>query len=152
MFKKIMVPLDGSDHSTRALQEALKIAKMVDGAITLIHVYSIGTSFVVTAKQDYFYQLALKNGENILSDGKNRVKGKGVKVKTQLLEGNAVEQIVKAAKEGDFNLIVISARGLSQIKEILLGSVSDGVIRKAPCPVLVISARYLALLNHLKTN
>ena len=147
-----MVPLDGSDHSTRALQEALKIAKMVNGVITLIHVYSIGTSFVVTTKQDYFYQLALKNGECILSDGKNRVKGEGVKVKTLLLEGNAVEQIVKEAKEGDFNLIVISARGLSQIKEILLGSVSDGVIRKAPCPVLVISARYLALLNHLKTK
>ena len=54
-----------------------------------------------------------------------------------LREGHTVQEIVKAAKEGEFNLVVMEARGLSRIKEIILGSVSDGVIRNAPCPVHV---------------
>ncbi|MCK4482049.1 universal stress protein, partial [Candidatus Bathyarchaeota archaeon] len=45
--------------------------------------------------------------------------------------------VLETAKDGKFNLIVMGARGVSKIREILLGSVSDGVIRNAPCPVLV---------------
>ena len=55
-----------------------------------------------------------------------------------LIEGHAVEQIVKVCRENKFDLIVMGARGLSRIKEMLLGSVSDGVTRHAYCPVLVV--------------
>jgi nucleotide-binding universal stress UspA family protein len=47
-------------------------------------------------------------------------------------------EILKAAREEEFNLIVMGARGISRIKEILMGSVSDGVTRHAPCPVLLV--------------
>jgi nucleotide-binding universal stress UspA family protein len=56
---------------------------------------------------------------------------------TLLSEGHTVEEILKTAEEGEFDLIVMGARGISRIKEILMGSVSDGVTRHAPCPVLV---------------
>ncbi|MEM3789229.1 MAG: universal stress protein, partial [Candidatus Bathyarchaeia archaeon] len=56
---------------------------------------------------------------------------------TVLREGHVVQEIVRAAEEGKFDLIVMGARGISRIKELILGSVSDGVIRHAPCPVLV---------------
>ena len=59
-------------------------------------------------------------------------------VETLLGEGHTVEEILKTAKEGEFDLIVMGARGLSTIKEIFLGSVSHGVTRHAPCPVLVV--------------
>ena len=54
-----------------------------------------------------------------------------------LLEGNVVDKIVKTAKEENFDLIVIGARGLSKFEEILMGSVSHGVVEAAPCPVIV---------------
>jgi len=54
------------------------------------------------------------------------------------VEGHAVEEIVREVREHGFDLIVIGARGLSHIREILLGSVTDGVIHHVSCPVLVI--------------
>ena len=58
-------------------------------------------------------------------------------METLLREGDVVEEILKAVEKDKFDLIVMGARGVSVIKEVLLGSVSDGVVRKAPCPVLI---------------
>ena len=138
LFKKILVPLDGSEQSIWALGKAVQIAKKVGGEITLIHVYSV-SSFAITPMQVYRYVQAMrKYGEGILEDGKKKAKAEGVQAKTLLVDGHAVEEILKAAKEGNFSLIVIGAIGMSKMKELLLGSVSDGVTRLAPCPVLII--------------
>ena len=153
MFEKILVPLDGSEHSLRALKIAIEIAKKFDGKTTLIHVYSVGVrpivmpepttltppSVPIMTPADFskVVDAARKAGTTILTDGENTVKAEGVQVEILLKEGNTVQEILKTAKEGDFDLIVMGARGLSKIREILLGSVSDGVIRNAPCPVLV---------------
>ena len=77
-------------------------------------------------------------GKRILDDGEEKLKSHTVQVEKMLVEGHAVQEIVKVANEGNYDLIVIGARGLSHIKEILLGSVTDGVIHHARCPVLVI--------------
>lgn len=132
-----MVPIDGSNSSKGALQEALKIVKLTKGAITLTHVYSTGSSIVMTSTQRHLNELALKEGKNVLTEGKKQAKDQGVEAQTLLLEGEPAEQIVKAAKEGNYDLIVIGARGLSKITELILGSVSHAVIKNAPCPVLV---------------
>jgi nucleotide-binding universal stress UspA family protein len=73
----------------------------------------------------------------ILAEGQKLVQAEGVCAETLLLEGNIVDKIVNTAKEGNFELIVIGARGLSRFEEVLLGSVSHGVVEKAPCPVIV---------------
>ncbi|MGQ9552038.1 MAG: universal stress protein [Candidatus Bathycorpusculaceae bacterium] len=85
-----------------------------------------------------FIEAIRKVGAGILADGEKMVKAEGVYVETSLIKGHAVEQIVKACREGKFDLVVMGARGLSRIKEMLLGSVSDGVTRHAYCPVLVV--------------
>ena len=59
-------------------------------------------------------------------------------VEMLLREGHVVEEILKAARGVEFHLIVMDARGISRITEILMGSVSDGVTRHAPCPVLIV--------------
>ena len=147
LFKKILVPLDGSEHSMHALEVAVQIAKKFDGKITLVHVYSkvwplvmphttiIPEASVIIPK---LIEAAREAGVGILADGEKKVKAKKVQVETLLREGHTVEEILKTAKEGEFDLIVVGARGLSRIKEILLGSVSDGVMRHARCPVLVV--------------
>jgi len=147
VFEKILVPLDGSEHSVRALGSAVQIAKKFDGKITLIHVYSRVWPIVMphttimpeaTIIIPKLIEAARKAGADILSDGEKKVKAEKVQVETLLKEGHTVEEILKTAREGEFDLIVMGARGLSRIKEILLGSVSDGVMRHARCPVLVV--------------
>ena len=132
MYKKILVPIDGSAHSIRALQEAIKVAKIVGGAITIINVQPSRPKLTSTTQ-------AINGTEEniILVEGKKLVQAEGVFAETLLLEGNIVDRIVEAAKEGNFDLIVIGARGLSRFREVLLGSVSRGVVEKAPCPVTV---------------
>jgi nucleotide-binding universal stress UspA family protein len=137
-FEKILVPLDGSESSLHALEKAVQIAKKFDGGITLINVYSV-SSFNVTPSQVFTYVLEIrKSGELILSKGKKIVKAEGLQVETFLKEGHIVEEILKMAREGNFDLIVIGAKGISRLKEILLGSVSHGVTTHAPCPVLIV--------------
>jgi nucleotide-binding universal stress UspA family protein len=138
LFEKILVPLDGSEHSIRALKMAVQIAQKFNGKITLIHVYSIGGFAISPTPVHEFIEAIRKVGAGILADGEKRVKAEGVQAETLLLEGHAVEQIVKTCREGKFDLIVMGARGLSKIKEMLLGSVSDAVTRHACCPVLVV--------------
>ena len=132
LYQKILVPIDGSGHSKRALQEAIKIAKMTNGSITLLN---------VTNRSKTLYAPNQPNNEgaqnSVLIDGQRLVQADGIPVDTRLLEGNVVDQIIKTAKEENFDLIVIGARGLSKFEEILLGSVSHGVVEEAPCPVIV---------------
>lgn len=138
LFEKILVPLDGSEQSIWALGKAVRIAKKLGGEITLIHVYSI-SPIAITPMQVYNYAQAMrKHGEGILEDGKKKAEAEGVQAKTLLVDGHTVEEILKVAKEGKFSLIVIGNRGLSKIKELLLGSVSNAVTKYAPCPVLVV--------------
>jgi nucleotide-binding universal stress UspA family protein len=80
---------------------------------------------------------AKKIGNRILEDGEQRTKTMQVQVKKMLVEGQVVREIVRLANEGNYDLIVIGARGVSLMREKLQGSITDGVIHHAHCPVLV---------------
>ena len=133
MYKKILVPIDGSAHSTRALQEAIKIAKTTSGTLTLLTVQPSHPKISSLPKQPS----SDTPKSIILAEGQKLVQEQGVFAETVLLEGNVVDQIVNTAKEGNFDLIVVGARGLNRFEEVLLGSISHGVVEKAPCPVIV---------------
>lgn len=133
MYKKILVPIDGSAHSTRALEEAIKIAKTTNGTITLLTVQPSRTNILSIQKQPSNEPTK----SIILAEGQKIVQAEGVFAEAVLLEGNVVDRIVNTAKEGNFDVIVIGARGLNRFEEVLLGSVSHGVVEKAPCPVIV---------------
>ncbi len=126
MYQKILVPVDGSDHSKRALQESIRMAKMTQGTITLLHVVSKGIT-----------QEPCEQAEGILTYAKKIAQAEGVPADSLLLEGKIVEEIVRTAREGNYELIVIGARGLSKFEELVLGSVSKGVTENAPCPVII---------------
>jgi len=154
LFKKILVPLDGSEHSMKALNIAVQIAKKFKGKITLIHVYSVsafpllmpepttltppGIPLVTQTEVSKITEAARKKGGDILANGEKKAKAEGVPVEKVLLEGHVVNEIVRTAKDGQYDLIVIGARGISKMRELLLGSVTDGVIHHVSCPVLVV--------------
>lgn len=145
-----------------ALESAALIAKNFKAKVTLINVYSLAQSVVATPfampggpavvtgpmidtgplPSEVVSKLAEAHrqvGVNILAKGKAMAQARwGIPADTLLKEGHAVEEILRTAREGRYDLIVIGARGLSTIKEILLGSVSHGVVIHARCPVLVV--------------
>jgi nucleotide-binding universal stress UspA family protein len=156
LFEKILVPLDGSEHSLKALTVAIQIAKKFGGKISLIHVYSLAVPLnilpepttltppipvMTPAEVSRTIEATRKAGLNVLAEGEQKVKAEGVEVETMLKEGHTVQEIINTAVEDKFDLIVIGARGISKIRELLLGSVTDGVIHHASCPVLVIKSR-----------
>jgi nucleotide-binding universal stress UspA family protein len=154
LFEKILVPIDGSEHSLRALDVAIQIAKEFHGKLSLIHVYYVSVTPVIVPEPSAMTlpsaplmtsveiskvaEAARDVGNRILLDGASRAKAAKVEVETLLKEGHTVQEIIKTAKEGDFGLIAIGARGLSHIRVLLLGSTTDGVIHHASCPVLVV--------------
>jgi nucleotide-binding universal stress UspA family protein len=139
IFQKILVPLDGSEHSERALEAAVQLAKKFNSKLALLTVYS-ATEMIPSPEFPGFPVIgaAREWGGKILAEAEQKVKSETIEVETELTEGNAVERIVEKSKEGKFDLIVMGARGLSTIEKILIGSVSEGVIKNAPCPVLIV--------------
>jgi len=152
VFEKILVPMDGSEQSLKALDVAVEIAAKFGGKLTLIHAYSVagatgylpepsatvGVPVMSASDISKLAESAREAGKKILDEGKKRIKASGVDVHTLLEEGHAVHEIVRAAKEGKFELIVMGVRGLSHIRELLLGGVSDAIMHHAVCPVLIV--------------
>lgn len=151
MFQKILVPLDGSEPSSKALEYGINVAKKFGSEIILLHIYSRAVPFVtpeagalptptvasaeITAE---VIEAAKRIGNKILAEAKHTVEKQKIPVKAVLKEGDAVHEIVRTAKEEKIDLIVMGARGVSRIKELLLGSVSHGVCRKTPCSVMIV--------------
>ena len=154
MFQRILVPIDGSEHSLKALTYAIEIAKKFQSTLIILHVYSLpkpapfspvmplsGPSAETPLTVEITIELIEKSREKarqLLAPAKEKAEKQGVAAQTMVKEGNAVQEIVKTAKEENVELIVMGARGISKLKEILMGSVSHGVSRNAPCPVLIV--------------
>jgi nucleotide-binding universal stress UspA family protein len=153
MFDKILVAVDGSEYSKKALNYAMELAEKYDGEITLIHVYSavvplaspVNTLGSPTMSTPASAAMAVRiaedlklMGEKILDDAEKTVKERRIRVEKVLKEGDAVREIVAVAQEGKFSIIVLGHRGMSRLRELVLGSVSEGVCHKATCPVMII--------------
>jgi nucleotide-binding universal stress UspA family protein len=155
IFQKILVPFDGSEHSRRALEAAIQISKSFNSKLMLLTVHHVTITpitspeltiqapvIVPDASAVEMTEKAIEATHNydkrILAEAEAKVRSEKIEVETELIDGNAVEEIVRKSEEGKFDLIVMGARGLSTIKKLFIGSVSDGVIKKAPCPVLIV--------------
>jgi nucleotide-binding universal stress UspA family protein len=136
LYNKILVPVDGSENCNNALLEAIKIAKTTGGKITVMHVYPRWTTNIVDSKEA-LPEILKSEAETILTQTKKLARAEGFEVQTLMIDGDEVQQIVKTANDGHFDLIVMGARGKGIIKELVLGSVSSGVLKNTSRPVLI---------------
>lgn len=140
MFNKILVAVDGSEMSEKALEAALHLAKEQKLEVTLVHVEK-NVSVPVGmegASVDYIYESIKKEGEKLLNDMKSKAESEGVNPQTVYLQGDPAVQIVHLAEKENHQLIIIGSRGLGNIKEMMLGSVSHKVSQMSHCPVLIV--------------
>ncbi|QLH03692.1 universal stress protein [Nitrosopumilus cobalaminigenes] len=136
-FKKILVPLDGSSNSMRGLDRAIEIAKGGDAEITGFYVFHLpiaaGIKYTKKMKDE-----AQKKAVKAIGPAMNKTQKAGATFKYKTGGGNTGSEIVKFAKNGKFDMIVIGARGLGGAKEAFLGSTSNYVMHKTNVPVLVV--------------
>ena len=131
---KILVAYDGSEFANRALNEAVDIAKKVNGSVTLIHVFWDPNvkKYEGTEVRDQPTIQLMADAEKIL---------KASKVKHELRSersDDAPHVILKAANEGGFDYIAMGSRGRGGAKAWILGSVSSRVVAESHCPVIVV--------------
>ncbi len=143
MYKRILVPVDGSETSRAALQEAVRLAQQLGAQLKLVHVVENARLFDAEGMIDYptLREIATQSGEQILSRAREMVQQAGIQVETALLEsgGDRNENVIVAeARQWLAELIVIGTHGRSGVSRLLFGSVAEGIVRGAPMPVLLI--------------
>lgn len=136
-MKKVLVAVDGSEHSRKAFEYSLKGAKGLDRHLTILRVVSgLGYAGDVIEK---VLEEEIKNAEEFTEELKSQAEEEGIDVDARVKTGtNVATEIVKFAVEEDYDLIVVGSRGKTDLETVTLGSVSESVIRRAHCPVLVV--------------
>ena len=142
MFSKILVGLDGSDYSLKALAFAIDLAKKYQSQLVLVHVvmrqiYAINPPEAGVLAGTAIVRELEADGKAILTKGEETAKAQGIPVETRLREGVPAEELLRAASDEKVDLMVLGSRGLSQVKAFFLGSVSDKVSHHAKCPTLI---------------
>ena len=150
LITKILVPLDGSDQSKNALDYAVNLAVQTSAEIQLLTVepsvflptysfYVLKSNAISDCQKELeaSFRGVLRRAQSYIEKNEPELK-----FSTKFSSGVPHEEIVKAAKKGDFDLIIMGSRGLEG-KIAFQGSVSSRVIDEAPCPVLIIKQKYV---------
>ena len=150
MFKRILVPLDGSRLSLRALPYATEIVRCFNSEIILLRVVPlspmppIGTYTLPEVIEKAEKETAEKNNRNLASARKylqrnlKRIVPKGIKGSQHAIAGTPAKSIIELSQRKNVDLIVMTTHGRQGINRALLGSVSDEVVRESRLPVLTI--------------
>ncbi len=145
-LKRILLPVDGSACSRNATSYALSLAQQTGAQVFAIHVSrprwvqpveegSLETSADVVLK---LQEEAAADTERLLGEVAEAAKQAGITLETCEMSGNPPRSIVQFAKQVAADLVVMGTHGRSGIARAVLGSVTEDVIRHAPCPVLVV--------------
>ena len=131
MIKKILIPVDGSEDASKAIEFALETAKQNAAAIHFLHVVKpahLPTSVKRKINWQPYIDHTREFGNQILISAKDEAEKKGVKhVETIMTEGDPAEEIIRFIKDRHFDMVVIGARGIGSPKTPGLGSVSSKV-------------------------
>lgn len=138
--------VDGSECANRALDFALDLAEKYSAPIQIVNVLkppvygSPDDPLTVSPGMVAFNKDIRKAHEEILSKAAKRAASfkPGVKVSTELREGNPANQIVAAANEGSFDMVVLGHGGEGRFRELFLGGTSERVAHSARCAVLIV--------------
>lgn len=141
LFQRILVPVDGSETSTQALDAAIALARAMDAQIRVLHAVD---ELMYLTGYEYSGDLlaaARAAAQQLLDDAQARTKAAGVACDAQLIDDlgpRLGESVARAAREWKADLIVLGTHGRRGFNRLLLGSGAEQVIRLAPVPVMVI--------------
>lgn len=151
-LKTITVPFDFSDHSRVALSYARELADWFSAKLEMIHVieeklhpafYTGGVSSIYD-REPNLKEKVLAEMESVYKD----MKGPDVEIGYTVLTGHPVKELIHWLEGRKHNLVVIATHGLSGLERVVLGSVTERVVRMAPCPVITVKSMELLKSPH----
>lgn len=141
MFKKILVPTDASEYSRHALEKAIGLAKAFAAEIELIHVvytpqdfWGYTLTYGITIDQDEL----LRNGDVALQSTLEGIDTTGVNITKKVEAGHPATIVINEVKKENIDLIVMGSHGYGPISGPVLGSVSQRVLHRVECPVMIV--------------
>ena len=137
LFRKVLCPIDFSEHSLEALSVALKIVQQNDAKLYLLNVAPVpaGAAGFQPVPLDPYPFLEKDRQEHLAKLGHGRIPA-AVRYETLVVSGDPAEQILNTARGLDADLIVIGTHGRKGLGHLVLGSVAERVVRESPAPVL----------------
>lgn len=149
MFRKILYPTDFSDCAVKALEYVKKLKEAGTEEVVVVHVMDVrematmATGVAWPGETTVAYELEVQemmraNAEKKLEAVKMEIENEGLKVSVKTPDGIPFKEILKIVEGEDVSLTVLGSHGKSNVREMLLGSVSEKVIRGSKRPVLVV--------------
>lgn len=144
MFKRILVPLDGSAPSRAGLEQALALAKSEGGRVRLVHV--VDENALMQGMEPAFnvgelLDALAEEGRKLLAEASGLARRRGVKADAVLYEqriGRVADRIIREAKNWRADLIVMGTHGRRGIGRLVMGSDAESVLRESPVPLLLV--------------
>lgn len=146
MYKKILVPIDGSESSLRGLDEAIKLANETGAALRLVHAvneFFIDAGYGAPFITPEIIESLREGGKNILNSAAARAGESGLKPETVLLDrlgARVADLILDQAKEWPADLVVMGTHGRRGLSRLAMGSDAEMVVRMSSVPVLLVRA------------
>jgi nucleotide-binding universal stress UspA family protein len=149
-FTKILVPIDGSKNSMKAVEYGIDIAQIYGCDLIVLHVLFSQSGFafhtetvtgtITTSSLDDLNNEARQDAERLFNEVKKISERTKIKVKTEVVVTviSVVEAILSYAEKEDIDLIVVGSKGRSSWKKLILGSIASGISTYAHCPVLIV--------------
>lgn len=139
MYNKILLATDGSDHSERAIEQAIKMVSPYKDQVTIDLIYSVDGE---KSKNDVLkygdsHTATLKRKEKFF-ETIQEIESKGIKSDIIILHGEPAEEIVEYANSHDYDCVLIGSRGRNKFQTLILGSVSHKIVKYVQCPVIVV--------------
>lgn len=139
MFKKILVPLDGSELAAKILPKVEELAKLCDAQVTLISVSAEATDIAGVPSPQIFQEAArheFKACQTYLGNVGKELQDKGLKVDTACVEGTPAREIIRYASEGNYDLIALATHGRGEVAWVI-GSTAEKILAHSSVPVLL---------------
>lgn len=141
MYKKILLPIDGSEHSKKAVDAVISLCegREKDCRVTLFYAAPILYYSPEMMNLDIDLEAVVqREGESVTQEAKDKLGARGIEFNVIVETGDPAREICLLAKHEPYDLIVMGSRGLGTFGELVLGSVSHKVLHHAPCPVLIV--------------
>lgn len=137
LFRKILCPIDFSEHSLTALDIALKLVRQNDAALYLLNVAPVpaGAAGFQPVPMDPYPYIEKDRREQLEKLAQERVPAE-VRCETIVISGDPAERVLETARSVDADLIVMGTHGRKGLGHLVLGSVAERVVRESPIPVL----------------
>ncbi len=142
MYKKILFPTDFSDVATKAVKYIRQLKGAGAQEVILLHVIDENELLVLSKAPDQYPKIMDELKKDVaggMASIVTELQAEGFKVKPEVKTGNPFKLIMETAENENVSIIVLGSHGKSNIAELLMGSVSENVIRHAKVPLLVIS-------------